>query len=188
MKEQSLGVRIAALWAAWLPLVLLGGFAHSAHSQVVSAPGGSTASRRETPMAWPLLDRSGRKRVGEASFYADMFTGRKMADGSPMNPDANNAASKTLPLGTTAMVTNLRTGAKAVITIQDRGPFVKGRIVDLSPSTAREIGIAREDGVAQVEVAPIKLPPLKDVGGRGRSPPHPRVADEGAAAGDSPGR
>ena len=63
---------------------------------------------------------------------------------------------------------------------------MKGRIVDLSPSTAREIGIAREDGVAQVEVAPIKLPPLTDVGGRGHSPPHPKVVKEGAAAGDSP--
>ena len=52
-------------------------------------------------------DLSGCKRTGIASFYADMFTGREMADGTRMNPNADNAASRTLPLGTTAKVTNL---------------------------------------------------------------------------------
>ena len=113
---------------------------------------------RETPVANPKLDHSGSKRVGKASFYARMFNGRKMADGNRMNPDDDNAASKTLPLGTVAKVTNLETGRSAVVTIQDRGPYVKGRIVDLSPSTARSIGITRENGVADVEVAPISVP------------------------------
>ena len=107
----------------------------------------------------PKLDRSGRRRVGVASFYAETFAGRTMADGTPMAPHGNNAASKTLPLGTTARVTSLETGRSAVVTIQDRGPYVKGRIVDLSPSTAQKIGIDRERGVARVEVAPIAVPP-----------------------------
>lgn len=81
-----------------------------------------------------------------------------MADGNTMKPQGDNAASKTLPLGTTAKVTNLETGQSAAVTIQDRGPYAKGRIVDLSPSTAQKIGIAREDGVAKVEVAPIAVP------------------------------
>ena len=81
-----------------------------------------------------------------------------MADGTRMKPQGNNAASKTLPLGTTAKVTNVETGQSAVVTIQDRGPYVKGRIVDLSPATAQKIGIEREDGVATVEVAPIAVP------------------------------
>ena len=106
----------------------------------------------------PGLDRSGSKQVGKASFYADKFTGRKMADGSRRDPHDDNAASKTLPLGTTAKVTNLETGRSAVVTIQDRGPYVKGRIVDLSPATAREIGISRDNGVAQVEVTPLSIP------------------------------
>ena len=106
----------------------------------------------------PQLDRSGRKRVGNASFYGKKFSGKKMADGTKMNPYDDNAASKTLPLGTTARVTNLKTGKSAVVTIQDRGPYVKGRIVDLSPSTAQEIGIERDEGVAKVEVAPIAVP------------------------------
>jgi rare lipoprotein A len=78
-------------------------------------------------------DLSGCKRIGVASFYADMFSGREMADGTRMNPNADNAASRTLPLGTTAKVTNLETGQSAEVTIQDRGPYVKGRIIDLSP-------------------------------------------------------
>jgi rare lipoprotein A len=106
----------------------------------------------------PQLDRTGSKRIGIASFYAMRFAGRKMADGTPMRPQGNNAASKTLPLGTTALVTNLETGRAAVVTIRDRGPYVMGRIVDLSPSTAREIGLDRKEGIAKVEVAPIEVP------------------------------
>jgi len=104
------------------------------------------------------LDHSGRKQVGKASFYARQFNGRKMADGTPMNPRDDNAASKTLPLGTKALVTNLETGQSAVVTIQDRGPYVDGRIVDLSPLTAEKIGLSREQGLAPVEVAPIAVP------------------------------
>ncbi len=104
------------------------------------------------------LDRSGRKRVGTASFYAPKFAGRTMADGTPMLPQGDNAASKTLPLGTKARVTDLETGRSAVVTIRDRGPFVEGRIVDLSPATARRIGIDRKQGLATVEVVPIQIP------------------------------
>lgn len=117
----------------------------------VPTPKPSLAAKRS-------LDRSGGKQVGKASFYARRFAGRKMADGTRMDPRGDNAASKTLPLGTTARVTNLKTGRSAVVTIQDRGPYVKGRIVDLSPATAREIGISREDGLALVEVTPLSIP------------------------------
>ena len=116
------------------------------------------AASEQKPALKPQLDRSGRKRVGVASFYAQKFAGKKMADGAPMDPQGDNAASKTLPLGTTAKVTNLENGRSAVVTIRDRGPYVKGRIVDLSPSTARKIGIAQGQGVAKVTVVPIAVP------------------------------
>jgi rare lipoprotein A len=87
-----------------------------------------------------------------------MFAGRKMADGNVMRATGNNAASLTLPLGTTAQVTNIKTGKTAVVTIQDRGPYVDGRIVDLSPATARQIGLDSRAGVTDVEVAPITVP------------------------------
>jgi rare lipoprotein A len=117
-----------------------------------------SAPVHEPVVANPPLDRSGNKRLGKASFYARKFSGRKMADGTTMEPQSNNAASKTLPLGTTAKVTNLETGQSAVVTIRDRGPYIQGRIVDLSPSTAKEIGIDYKNGVARVEVAPILVP------------------------------
>jgi rare lipoprotein A len=81
-----------------------------------------------------------------------------MADGSPMNLGGNNAASRTLPLGTKAKVTNLETGRSATVVIEDRGPYVDGRIVDLSPATARKIGITRRQGLSKVVVAPITVP------------------------------
>ncbi|MDP8984682.1 MAG: septal ring lytic transglycosylase RlpA family protein [Pseudomonadota bacterium] len=106
----------------------------------------------------PPLDRSGHKRVGKASVYANKFVGKKMADGTTMHSHGDSAASKTLPLGTTAEVTNLKTGKSAVVTIRDRGPYVKGRIIDLTPSTAKKIGIEETQGVSKVEVAPITVP------------------------------
>jgi rare lipoprotein A len=117
-----------------------------------------TGPIHEAVVAHPVLDRSGHKRRGKASFYAGKFAGRKMADGTIMEPQGDNAASKTLPLGTTARVTNLENGRSVVVTIRDRGPYIQGRIVDLSPSTAKQIGIERKNGIAKVEVAPIVVP------------------------------
>lgn len=114
------------------------------------------AGRAQQPVAVHHLDRSGHERVGKASFYA--LGGKTMADGTPMHLKGNNAASKTLPLGTTALVTNLATGKRAIVTIRDRGPYVKGRIVDLSPATAQKIGITPKVGVAKVVVKPIEVP------------------------------
>jgi rare lipoprotein A len=131
--------------------------AHGAAPEHSAAPA-HTAPAHEPVVANPTLDLSGHKRLGKASFYAQKFAGRKMADGTIMRPQSDNAASKTLPLGTTAKVTNLETGQSAVVTIHDRGPYIQGRIVDLSPSTAKEIGIDHKNGVAKVEVAPIVVP------------------------------
>jgi rare lipoprotein A len=96
-----------------------------------------------------------KRQVGKASIYSKHFAGRKMANGERMDPAEDNAASKTLPLGTRARVTNLSNGRSAVVTIEDRGPHVPGRIVDLSPATAGQIGLSRKDGLARVEVVPI---------------------------------
>ena len=121
-----------------------------------AARGHRCAPARVTEPAKP--DRSARKRVGKASYYAPQFFGKPMADGAPMNPHGNNAASRTLPLGTVAKVTNVTTGRSAIVKIEDRGPYIKGRIVDLSPTTARKIGITPRIGVAKVVVAPITVP------------------------------
>lgn len=103
-------------------------------------------------------DRSGKSRKGKASYYGEKFHGKKMADGTPMDPNSNVAASKTLPLGTKAKVTNLENGKSDVVEIRDRGPYVEGRIVDVTPRTAEKLDI-KKDGVAPVEVTPIEVPP-----------------------------
>jgi rare lipoprotein A len=113
------------------------------------------------------LDRSGKPRHGKASYYARSFAGKKMADGTPMNPEANIAASRTLPLGTKAEVTNLENGKSEVVEIRDRGPYVDGRIVDVSPKVADKLEI-RKQGVAPVVVTPIEVP-QSDGGGRTES-------------------
>jgi len=122
-----------------------------ASNEAVPGAGSAAPSSRGT-------DHSGRRRIGVASVYAHRFAGRKMADGRRMDPHDRNAASKTLPLGTEAKVTNLETGQSARVVIEDRGPYVKGRIVDLSPAVAGQIGITPRQGVAKVEVAPIAVP------------------------------
>jgi rare lipoprotein A len=116
------------------------------------------------------LDRSGRRQIGKASVYARKFAGRKMANGETMRPAGGNAASKTLPLGTTARVTNLENGKSTVVTIEDRGPHVPGRIVDLSPGSAAEIGVTRHQGVAPVAVEPIAPPHAGESPHAGRGP------------------
>lgn len=92
---------------------------------------------------------------GRAAYYdARHFTGRPMANGRPFDPESNVAAHRHLPLGTVAEVTNLRNGASTTVVIADRGPFTPGRIIDLSPRSARELGMIR-DGVVPVEVRPV---------------------------------
>lgn len=113
---------------------------------------GMAASAKQT-----ALDRSGKPRKGKASYYGSQFHGRKMADGTPMHPDADVAASKTLPLGTKARVTNLENGKSAVVEIRDRGPYVDGRIIDVTPKIAEKLDMKKE-GMATVEVKPIEIP------------------------------
>ena len=103
-------------------------------------------------------DHSGRKEKGKASIYAHIFDGRTMADGNRYDPRANVAASKSLPLGTIAKVTNLRTGKSTDVKIEDRGPFVDGRVVDLTPHAAHAIGLTMKQGLAPVIVSPIVVP------------------------------
>ncbi|REE18979.1 rare lipoprotein A [Paraburkholderia sp. BL27I4N3] len=121
-------------------------------------PPASTDTRPASSSTAPRhLDRSGKSRKGEASYYGREFYKKEMADGTPMNPQSNAAASKTLPLGTKARVTNLKNGNSEVVEIRDRGPYVRDRIVDLSPKTADKLGL-KKDGVVPVEVKPVEVP------------------------------
>ena len=96
--------------------------------------------------------------VGEASWYGIEERGRPTASGEPMDPGALTAAHRTLPFGTIVEVTNVETGAAVQVRINDRGPFVRSRVIDLSHEAARRLGILRE-GVAQVRLTVANIPP-----------------------------
>ena len=89
--------------------------------------------------------------VGWASWYGKDFHGRRTASGAVYDMYQLTAAHKTLPLGTSAMVTHLDNGKSVLVTINDRGPFVRGRIIDLSYAAAQALGMV-EEGVAKVRV------------------------------------
>jgi rare lipoprotein A len=89
---------------------------------------------------------------GKGSFYADKFHGRKTASGEKMDQSALTAASKSLPLGTRAKVTNLETGKSVDVEINDRGPYVPGRVIDLSKRAAEKVELTKKDGIARMKV------------------------------------
>ena len=87
--------------------------------------------------------------TGKASYYGDDFNGKKTANGQTFDKNALSAAHKTLPFGTVVKVTNLSNGKTVTVTINDRGPYAKGRIIDLSEKAAANIDMINQ-GVAQV--------------------------------------
>ncbi|WP_207535389.1 septal ring lytic transglycosylase RlpA family protein [Desertivirga arenae] len=89
--------------------------------------------------------------TGNASYYAKKFNGRRTASGDKFRSSKRTAAHKTLPFGTKVKVTNLKNGKSVKVKINDRGPFVAGRIIDLSRKAARKIDMLN-DGVAKVEI------------------------------------
>lgn len=90
--------------------------------------------------------------TGKASYYAEEFDGRKTANGETFHMNQLTAAHRTLPFNTVVTVTNLANGKSVQVRINDRGPFVKGRIIDLSKEAARLIGLLAA-GVGNVTLA-----------------------------------
>jgi rare lipoprotein A len=113
------------------------------------------------PKAAPHVDRSGRKQKGAASYYGKHFSHKKTASGEPLDPNKKTAASKTLPIGTKATVTNTENGKSTEVVVTDRGPYAKDRIIDVTRKAADELGM-KKDGVTQVEVKPVEVPATKE--------------------------
>ncbi len=99
-------------------------------------------------LAGLALSGPARAESGIASIYA--YKGEKTANGERAHPAGLTAAHKSLPFGTKVRVTNKKNGRSVVVRINDRGPFVRGRIIDLTPAGARSIGFS---GLAPVTVA-----------------------------------
>ncbi len=93
--------------------------------------------------------------TGLASFYNDKFEGKKTASGEIYKASKLTAAHRTLPFGTRVKVTNLSNNRSVVVTVNDRGPFVKNRVIDLSRAAAEKLGYI-DQGVAEVKVEPVQ--------------------------------
>jgi len=103
----------------------------------------------------PVPAREAFVEVGEASFYGAHLGGRMTASGSRLDLGAFTCAHRTLPFGTRVRVTNVATGRSTEVEVTDRGPFAHGRIIDLTPAAARELGFL-EQGLARVRVETVR--------------------------------
>lgn len=92
--------------------------------------------------------------IGQASWYGTKFHGQRTASGEPYSMDELTAAHPSLPFNTTVKITNLENGYTAWVRINDRGPFVKGRIIDVSRAAARQLGFELK-GIARVKLETI---------------------------------
>ena len=113
-----------------------------------------TSQPPEVRQAKPLATSEVRWESGRASWYE--LKG-KTASGELMDPNAFTAAHRSLPLGTEVLVENLENGLAANVRITDRGPYAKGRILDLSRGAADKLGILQQ-GEARVRIQPLELP------------------------------
>jgi rare lipoprotein A len=110
----------------------------------------NTARRPPVVLPNKATGQSGiERRLFVSSGIASVYSGQRTASGEQMRPDTMTAAHRTLPFGTQVTVFNRRNGRSAVVRINDRGPFVRGRVIDLSPAAARALGI---DGLASVSL------------------------------------
>jgi len=113
-----------------------------------------TSVDRMAPAPTPMTRAMGAIQVGIASFYHSSLVGNLTANGERYDEGALTAAHRTLGLGTRVRVTNLENRRSVVVTVNDRGPYAKGRIIDLSRRAARVLGFVH-DGVTKVKVEPL---------------------------------
>ncbi|MGH8603032.1 MAG: septal ring lytic transglycosylase RlpA family protein [Gammaproteobacteria bacterium] len=100
------------------------------------------------------------EQTGKASWYGPGFHGEQTANGEIFNQNELSAAHRSLPLGTEVEVTNVKTGKSVELEINDRGPYVKDRVIDLSRAAAIDLGI-KEKGLATVKIEADSVPKKK---------------------------
>jgi rare lipoprotein A len=156
MRARIGGGRAASLVAA----LLLAACAQAPVTPEAPAPPPPPAQRPAPapppPPAPPQRPAAPRIEHGRISMYASQFAGRTTASGERYDPGALTMAHPTLPFGTLVRVTNAENGRSVELRVNDRGPFVAGRIADVSPAAARALGMIA-DGVVNGTVEVIKL-------------------------------
>ena len=110
---------------------------------------GATAAHAQTQKDWRKANASAPRTFSGMASYYGRESGSRTASGQRLNPSAMTAAHRTLPFGTKVKVTEPRSGRSVVVTINDRGPFIRGRVIDLSTGAASVIGI-KSRGVGRV--------------------------------------
>ncbi len=136
--------------AAFLGFLVLGvlGVLYGCEQRPSGGNSLGTSSYSDVPPQ--CFEQASYNRIGTASWYGRKFKGKETASGEPFNPNDMVAAHRSLPLGTKVKVTNLENGKETVVTVKDRGPYKRGRIIDLSKAAADRLGI--DDGKAKVRV------------------------------------
>ena len=117
-------------------------------------PAESPAAEKDDSPA-SQVDRSGAFQIGKASYYGHKFNGRPTASGEIFDMNGISAAHRELPLGTYIRVTHMGNGRSLVLKVNDRGPFIDGRILDLSLGAAKRLDMI-EEGVAEVKIEIVK--------------------------------
>jgi rare lipoprotein A len=154
-------VVLPALFALTLCAGLLPGCINAAETEAISDPGSpgrtwlpenNSASPASSTSARVILqEESVLVAEGKASYYASNFHGKKTASGEVFNLNRFTAAHRTLPFGTNVKIINLNNGKNVLVRINDRGPHLRGRIIDISPAAAKEIGLFGK-GTATVRI------------------------------------
>ena len=129
------------------------------------APRKETVEEKDEEITLPADAKPLFTEIGMSSWYGAPYHNRRGANGEIYNMHAMTAAHRTLPLGSIVRVTNLKTTHSALVRITDRGPFVEGRIVDLSLAAAKQADVWQA-GVAQVKLEVLRMPVPSDRGGR----------------------
>jgi rare lipoprotein A len=144
----------ARVVASAAPVLALMSLAGCKHEQPTPMP---VAQAPPQPPQRPRQPQLGRGQIGIASWYGRAFTGKRTASGESFDPNALTAAHRTLPLGSTAKVTDTASGHSVQVRINDRGPFRRGRIIDLSRQAAMRLDMTH-GGVTEVQVQLVAQP------------------------------
>jgi peptidoglycan lytic transglycosylase len=139
--------------ALLMPVLLSFGCASVPHGRL-AADLASVGAEPAAPAPTVVARTVSAAQIGIASFYHSALVGRLTANGERYDERALTAAHRTLDLGTRVRVTNLENRKSVVVTVNDRGPYAKGRIIDLSRRAARVLGFVH-DGVTRVKVEPL---------------------------------
>jgi len=144
-------------WLAVLAILLLAGCGSSHRVKVLDVPADSGLKGTQKPYEVdgvrydPLLKADGFVEMGVASWYGPGFHGKKTSNGETYNMHGMTAAHKTLPMNVFVRVVNLDNSTQTIVRVNDRGPFVAGRVIDLSQAAAKEINVVGK-GTARVRI------------------------------------